>query len=144
MLEPFVFIKYHLATLLQNGVPFQTWKGSHQTIFGVAKVGNPFVKTPKPKPMEGQFFIEQEIRCAEALSDLTNRFPVKARVSGIPDLVPPSSEHSGPTETCNWVIPTKVMAGSYPGDLDPEKAKQKISSLLEAGRPLCLEYWRKV
>jgi hypothetical protein len=32
-----------------------------------------------------------------------------------------------------WVVPGKLMAGYYPGDLRPAKAKQKLSGLLRCG-----------
>lgn len=32
-----------------------------------------------------------------------------------------------------WVIPGRLLAGEYPGDADPEKARIKIGKLLDAG-----------
>jgi hypothetical protein len=38
-----------------------------------------------------------------------------------------------PSERSYWVVPGKLLAGAYPGDLDPSMAEQKIRSLIEAG-----------
>lgn len=32
-----------------------------------------------------------------------------------------------------WVLPDKFLAGAYPGDLDEEKSRHKIQSLINAG-----------
>lgn len=32
-----------------------------------------------------------------------------------------------------WVVPHKLLAGEYPGDKDPGKAREKINRLVEAG-----------
>jgi len=69
------------------------------------------------------------------------QFPIISSVAGVPSLVLPSTTHAGPTDTSNWVIEGRVLAGSYPGDICPVAAKQKIDSLLSVGVTtfLCLQ-----
>lgn len=38
-----------------------------------------------------------------------------------------------PFERCYWVVPGKLLAGYYPGDLDPGEAQKKLQGLLRAG-----------
>ncbi|EFC37029.1 predicted protein [Naegleria gruberi] len=41
--------------------------------------------------------------------------------------------HYGPTDTSNWLIPNRILMSAYPGDLNLEKSKIKISQLLKSG-----------
>ena len=38
-----------------------------------------------------------------------------------------------PFERSYWVVPGRFLAGAYPGDVDPEKAKEKLRALSSAG-----------
>ena len=38
-----------------------------------------------------------------------------------------------PNENTYWVVPHKFLAGEYPGDKDPVKARKKIKQFLAAG-----------
>ena len=38
-----------------------------------------------------------------------------------------------PFEHCYWVVPGRLLAGQYPGDLDPATATIKLTALLDAG-----------
>ena len=38
-----------------------------------------------------------------------------------------------PNANTYWVVPHKLLAGEYPGDKDPGKAREKINRLVEAG-----------
>lgn len=38
-----------------------------------------------------------------------------------------------PFERCYWVVPGWLLAGCYPGELDPEAARVKLAGLLDAG-----------
>jgi len=38
-----------------------------------------------------------------------------------------------PINNCYWVIPGKLLAGEYPGDVEQETSKEKIKSLLDTG-----------
>eukprot|EP01120_Amphizonella_sp_Union-15-10_P017702 TRINITY_DN9915_c0_g1_i1.p1 TRINITY_DN9915_c0_g1~~TRINITY_DN9915_c0_g1_i1.p1 ORF type:complete len:225 (+),score=40.88 TRINITY_DN9915_c0_g1_i1:52-675(+) len=61
-------------------------------------------------------------------------FPIS---SLYPDLIPPleepSEKHLGPTDTSNWVIYGRVIAGAYPGDLVPKVALSKVENIIKAG-----------
>jgi hypothetical protein len=46
----------------------------------------------------------------------------------VPDRTPP-----GPNLNTYWVVPHKFLAGEYPGDKDPVKAREKINRFLEVG-----------
>lgn len=54
-------------------------------------------------------------------------------VEGLPELPEPSKLLAGPTETCNWVIPGRVMAGAYPGNQHEPLHSQHIESIISAG-----------
>lgn len=43
------------------------------------------------------------------------------------------SNHHKPFDRCYWVIPGKLLAGSFPGRQDPEEASGKLKSLLACG-----------
>lgn len=43
------------------------------------------------------------------------------------DLIPP------PTEASYWVVPGKLLAGAYPGALQPDDHERKIRALVDAG-----------
>ncbi|KAL9646090.1 hypothetical protein ABK040_007968 [Willaertia magna] len=56
----------------------------------------------------------------------------------LPTLVPLNSHnfkelHLGPTSESNWLMPNKILMSAYPGDLKPEKAKEKIKLLIDSG-----------
>ncbi len=38
-----------------------------------------------------------------------------------------------PFERCYWVVPRSLLAGCYPGELDPEAARIKLAGLLDSG-----------
>jgi hypothetical protein len=38
-----------------------------------------------------------------------------------------------PNANTYWVVPHKLLAGEYPGDEDPGKAREKIKRFLEVG-----------
>ena len=38
-----------------------------------------------------------------------------------------------PFDRSYWVIPGQLLAGCYPGDLDPDQAHQKLQGLVDAG-----------
>ncbi|MFK5955522.1 MAG: protein-tyrosine phosphatase family protein [Planctomycetota bacterium] len=38
-----------------------------------------------------------------------------------------------PIEHCYWVIPGKLLAGEYPGAVDPIAAQEKVKTLIKAG-----------
>lgn len=38
-----------------------------------------------------------------------------------------------PHENCYWVQPGRLMAGEYPGDRDPGRARQRLDAYLDAG-----------
>jgi len=38
-----------------------------------------------------------------------------------------------PFDRSYWVVPGKLLAGYYPGDLNPQKADEKLSALLQCG-----------
>lgn len=42
-------------------------------------------------------------------------------------------EIPAPFDRSYWVMPGKLLAGAYPGDLEPEMAESKIRSLVESG-----------
>ena len=52
--------------------------------------------------------------------------------SKLPPL-PPDTAVKGPTPTSNWVIPGKLIAGAYPGSIEPEKHRATIKSVIESG-----------
>jgi ADP-ribosylglycohydrolase/protein-tyrosine phosphatase len=45
----------------------------------------------------------------------------------------PDSTAPRPDLNTYWVVPSKFLAGEYPGDKDPGKAREKINRFLEAG-----------
>ena len=47
--------------------------------------------------------------------------------------LPPDTAVKGPTPTSNWVIPGKLIAGAYPGNIEPEKHRATIKSVIESG-----------
>ena len=38
-----------------------------------------------------------------------------------------------PFDRSYWVVPGKLLAGAYPGDLDPDMAEMKVRAIVEAG-----------
>ena len=38
-----------------------------------------------------------------------------------------------PFDRSYWVIPGKLLAGTYPGDKDPAEARRKLQGLLDCG-----------
>src|ERR1700730_18629249 len=44
-----------------------------------------------------------------------------------------------PNGNTYWVVPPKFLAGEYPGDKDPVKARKKIKQFLAAGIPHLLD-----
>jgi ADP-ribosyl-[dinitrogen reductase] hydrolase len=45
----------------------------------------------------------------------------------------PTESPPRPNRNTNWVVPFKFLAGEYPGDKDPVKARKKIKQFLAAG-----------
>lgn len=45
----------------------------------------------------------------------------------------PAEIQSRPIEHCYWVAPGKLLAGEYPGALDPSAAKKRIKALTDGG-----------
>jgi hypothetical protein len=45
----------------------------------------------------------------------------------------PTATPPRPNPNTYWVVPHKFLAGEYPGDRDPVKARKKINRFLEVG-----------
>jgi hypothetical protein len=45
----------------------------------------------------------------------------------------PTESLPRPNRNTYWIVPLKFLAGEYPGDEDPVKARQKINLFLAAG-----------
>ena len=45
----------------------------------------------------------------------------------------PDATATRPNANTYWVVPHKFLAGEYPGDEDPVKAREKIKRFLEVG-----------
>ena len=45
----------------------------------------------------------------------------------------PNATATRPNANTYWVVPHKLLAGEYPGDEDPGKAREKINRFLEVG-----------
>jgi hypothetical protein len=45
----------------------------------------------------------------------------------------PSETPARPNQNTYWVVPHKFLAGEYPGNLDPVKARKKINEFLQVG-----------
>ena len=45
----------------------------------------------------------------------------------------PDAAATRPNANTYWVVPHQLLAGEYPGDKDPGKAREKINRFLEAG-----------
>jgi hypothetical protein len=43
-----------------------------------------------------------------------------------------------PNGNTYWIVPLKFLAGEYPGDEDPVRARKKIKQFLAAGNSLAL------
>jgi len=74
------------------------------------------------------------------MDDIDNAFnlnftftSIQSNVDVFAALLPPSKVHYGPTDASNWVLLGRVIAGSYPGDLKPEKANDKVKAILTSG-----------
>src|ERR1700730_3554415 len=58
----------------------------------------------------------------------------KCDITDLPDIDKmPTETPSRPNDNTYWVVPLKFLAGEYPGDQDPVKARKKINQLLAAG-----------
>lgn len=44
-----------------------------------------------------------------------------------------SNEHAGPLPGSYWVLPGRLLAGPYPGSPDPDRTRERLSRLCEAG-----------
>ena len=51
-----------------------------------------------------------------------------ARIENVPDVTA-----TRPNANTYWVVPYRFLAGEYPGDEDPVKAREKINRFLEVG-----------
>ena len=56
-----------------------------------------------------------------------------AEYPSLPPLPSDFAEMKGPISTSNWVIPGKLIAGSYPGSADEKKHKLKITNIIQCG-----------
>lgn len=54
-------------------------------------------------------------------------------LAGLPDLAENRAWAVGPHDTCNYIFPGKLLAGSYPGDRSEPGHSAKIRALLDAG-----------
>jgi protein-tyrosine phosphatase len=58
----------------------------------------------------------------------------KCDITDLPDIDKmPTGSPPRPNGNTSWVVPPKFLAGEYPGDEDPVKARKKISQILAAG-----------
>lgn len=44
-----------------------------------------------------------------------------------------NADMKGPTRSSNWVIPLKLIAGAYPGNLDETEHRDTITAIIDAG-----------
>ena len=51
----------------------------------------------------------------------------------LPPISPNSANMRGPTPTSNWVIPGRLIAGAYPGSLDPIQHRKTIEKVIASG-----------
>lgn len=49
-----------------------------------------------------------------------------------------------PIENCYWVVPGKLLAGEYPGNLDDESSRERIEALKEAGIAVFIDLTEEV
>ena len=45
----------------------------------------------------------------------------------------PNDHATPPTSSSYWVVPSRLLAGVYPGDPDPDEHQAKVQALLDAG-----------
>src|SRR3984893_12607368 len=58
----------------------------------------------------------------------------KCDITDLPDIDKmPTETPSRPNGNTYWVVPLKFLAGEYPGDENPVKARKKINQFLAAG-----------
>ncbi len=80
----------------------------------------------------GAFFGAEGIP-AKWLGRLARRDEIAAMAAALGAARPGEASPARPIEHCYWVVPGRLLAGEYPGDLDPEQAKAKVARLEDAG-----------
>lgn len=57
----------------------------------------------------------------------------------LPALPSDTEDVSGPIDTSNWVIPGRLIAGSYPGSILEEKHSQVIRDIVITGKLMLID-----
>lgn len=112
--------------------------------------GSPSYRRNAPKPLS---FFDDEAEEAAGGDDpgvppVQEDAIIEARVSGLPRIVLSGgfSWARGPHDTCNYVLPRQLLAGSYPGSKREPEHTLKIRACLAVGVDsfLCLQPWEEL